>query len=652
MIFDEASQVKPADAIGAIARGRQVVVVGDSKQLPPTSFFDTLIMSDESDADDDAPGTSDVESILGLFCARGAHQRMLRWHYRSRHESLIAVSNYLFYNNRLVVFPSPDRAKRYLGLIHRRIEKAPYDRGRTRTNPGEAKAVAEAVMEHAREQLRKPAQERLTLGVATFSMAQRDAILQNVEVLMRQNPTCEEFLGFHEHEEFFVKNLESVQGDERDVIFISVGYGRTSEGYLAMSFGPLNKDGGERRLNVAITRARQRCEVFTTLGHEEIDISRTQAKGVFALKTFLAYAATGKLEVPVETSRPQDSLFEEQVLDALTRRGYTVHAQVGCAGFFLDLAVVDPNHPGRYVLGIECDGASYHSARSARDRDRLRQAVLEGLNWRICRIWSTSWFRNPEKELKRVIEAIQCAMNGAPDKQDDSRSGPGNSLPGSLAKATALAVEPQKKDPVKRPATSEPIAKYCFATPQIGPLATELHLIEIHLLAQWLAEVVTVESPIHWIEAARRIANAAGVQRLGTRIHDAFERAVDVGVQSGQFRAREGFLWSPDMTAIAPRDRSDCPQSAKKIEHVAAEEICAAIEKAVQESYGLRPDEVAPAACRLLGFARVSDEMRHLFEKHRDSLTAAGRLVAKGETLSYSNGPSVDRASGSQRPVI
>ena len=193
VIFDEASQVKPADAIGAIARGRQVVVVGDSKQLPPTSFFDTLMMSDESDADDDAPGTSDVESILGLFCARGAHQRMLRWHYRSRHESLIAVSNYLFYNNRLVVFPSPDRAKRYLGLIHRRIEKAPYDRGRTRTNPGEAKAVAEAVMEHAREQLRKPAQERLTLGVATFSMAQRDAILQNVEVLMRQNPTCEEF---------------------------------------------------------------------------------------------------------------------------------------------------------------------------------------------------------------------------------------------------------------------------------------------------------------------------------------------------------------------------------------------------------------------------------------------------------------------------
>lgn len=388
VIFDEASQVKPVDGLGAIVRGKQILVVGDSKQLPPTSFFDFLASADESDGDDGA-ATSDIESILGMFSARGAHQRMLQWHYRSRHESLISVSNHLFYDDRLVVFPSPTRERKSLGLVYRRLDNSWYDRSRTRTNPEEAKAVASAVMGHAREQLKMPGDQCHTLGVAAFSVAQMDAILEQVELLRRQDPSCEEFFGYPPHEPFFVKNLENVQGDERDVIFISIGYGRTLEGFLAMNFGPLNRPGGERRLNVLISRARRRCEVFTSLTADDIDTTRTPSAGVAALKTFLHYAQTGLIETSAPTGRPADSDFEEQVRRELSAHGYTVHAQVGCAGFFIDLAVVDPDQPGRYLLGIECDGASYHSARSARDRDRLRQNVLDGLGWCIYRIWPT-----------------------------------------------------------------------------------------------------------------------------------------------------------------------------------------------------------------------------------------------------------------------
>lgn len=491
VIFDEASQVRPADALGAIVRGQQVVVVGDSKQLPPTSFFDTLI-SQETDPDEDEQATADIESVLGLFCSRGAHERMLRWHYRSRHESLIAVSNHLFYDDRLIVFPSPDLERKDLGLVYRRLENAPYDRSRTRTNPGEARAVAVAVMEHAREQLGKPERLQLTLGVAAFSVAQMDAILAEVEILRRQEPSCEPFFGTHSHERFFVKNLENVQGDERDVIFISIGYGRTAEGYLAMSFGPLNRSGGERRLNVLITRARQRCEVFTTLGPEDIDTDRSTATGVAALKTFLTYAATGKIDVPVQTSRPQDSLFEEQVLAALQREGYTVHAQVGCAGFFLDMAIVDDEHHGRYLLGIECDGAAYHNARSARDRDRLRQAVLEGLNWTIHRIWSTDWFRNPARELKKVVDAIADAKERMtkPVEADAERSAPESENVDEIHATEELP--PLSTEPAsgKRSAVKYQMAKF-----QINLGNTELHLVSANQLSTWVSQVVEIESP-------------------------------------------------------------------------------------------------------------------------------------------------------------
>ena len=370
-------------------------------------FFDIVTQSDDQDDDDSA--VADIESILGLFSAEGAPDRMLRWHYRSRHESLIAVSNREFYENGLVVFPSPDSSRESIGLRYHHLPDAQYDRGRSRTNRKEAATVATHVMEHARQN------PGLTLGVAAFSSSQREAIQDELERLRRQDPSCETFFNDHPEEPFFVKNLENVQGDERDVIFISIGYGRDAGGQVAMNFGPLTSEGGERRLNVLITRAKRRCHVFTNLRAADIDLNRTSSRGVRALKTFLAYAETGVLEDAAgESEREIDSPFQSAVAAKLRSRGYDIHEEVATGGKFIDLAVVDPEQPGTYILGIECDGASYHSSRSARDRDRLREQHLRNLEWRLFRIWSTDWFRSPERELNRAVEAIEQAKAATP----------------------------------------------------------------------------------------------------------------------------------------------------------------------------------------------------------------------------------------------
>ena len=405
IVFDEASQVRPVDAIGALARAQRAIVVGDNKQLPPTSFFDRAVQSDDTDEDTEESVTEGIESILTLFSSMGAPSRQLRWHYRSRHESLIAVSNREFYGNNLVVFPSPDAGRESTGLRWHYLPDTVFDRGRSRTNQLEAEAVARAAMEHA---VRNP---ELSLGVAAFSAGQSQAIQDRLEMLRRLDPSGEEFFAAHPEEPFFVKNLENVQGDERDVIFISIGYGRDGNGQVSMNFGPINSEGGERRLNVLITRAKQQCHVFTNLRSDDIDLDRTKAFGVRALKTFLAYAETGVMpeDLPYESDFEADSPFQREVAMRLEERGYQVHQEVASAGKFVDIGILDPDRPGRYLIGIECDGASYHSSRSARDRDRLREQVLENLGWKLHRVWSTDWFRNPERELKRAVEAIERA---------------------------------------------------------------------------------------------------------------------------------------------------------------------------------------------------------------------------------------------------
>ncbi len=605
VVFDEASQVRPVDALGALMRADQSVVVGDSRQLPPTRFFDIVTQSDDEDDDDSV--VADMESILGLFRAEGAPDRMLRWHYRSRHESLIAVSNREFYENELVVFPSPDSSRESIGLRYHHLPDTHYDRGRSSANRKEAAAVATHVMEHAR---RSP---ELTLGVAAFSSAQRDAIQDELERLRRQDPSCETFFNDHPEEPFFVKNLENVQGDERDVIFISIGYGRDAGGRVAMNFGPLTAQGGERRLNVLITRAKRRCHIFTNLRAADIDLNRTSSRGVRALKTFLAYAETGVLEDAAgESGREVDSPFQRAVAAKLRSLGYDIHEEVATGGKFIDLAVVDPQHPGRYILGIECDGASYHSSRWARDRDRLREQHLRSLGWRLHRIWSADWFQNPERELNRAVDAIEQAKAAKPaDRPVQQNNRPHIERADGGEEASVLTAP-----------------RYELAQPSVEIGYYELHDAPGASLFNPITEVVRVEGPVHVSEVQRRIADAVGVARLGSRIKENLGWAVGNAERRGLIVRKGEFLWSTDMKAPAARDRSDI--RGKRIEMVSPEEIAQALRIVVKRSYGMDREEAAVEAARLLGFRNVSKRTRRRTLRILENLVESGDFVATG----------------------
>ena len=406
VVFDEASQIPVWDAVGVLARAKQAVIVGDPKQLPPTTFF----QRSEDDSEEDAE-LEDLESILDDCIAARIPTLDLNWHYRSRHESLITFSNYHYYGNRLLTFPSADTEGR--GVRWHYVQHGIYDRGKSRTNRREAEAVVEEIV----RRLRDPDLSLRSMGVVTFNQAQRDLIEDLLEARRREDKEIESYFSRNAREALFVKNLENVQGDERDVILFSITYGKDAQSRPSMNFGPMNREGGERRLNVAATRAKQEVLVFSSLRAEEIDLSRSRARGVRDLKNFLEYAARGVKALAeasvVDTNADFDSPFEEQVHEALSAKGWVVHKQVGCSGYRIDLAVVDPDFPGRYLLGVECDGANYHRSKTARDRDKLRESVLRGLGWEIYRIWSSDWWRNPERERDRALEAIERAVEGA-----------------------------------------------------------------------------------------------------------------------------------------------------------------------------------------------------------------------------------------------
>jgi len=644
VVFDEASQVLPTDAFGPLLRGRQLVVVGDSKQLPPTNFFD-VAMDDDEEAEEAETRTSDMESILGLCVSQGMPERMLRWHYRSRHESLIAVSNSEFYDGRLVVFPSPNKSSEAFGLVLHHMENTAYDRGKTRTNRLEARAVAEAVLNHAKSYVTGKTNE--TLGVVAFSSAQAGAIEDEVDRLRRKSPETEVFFsGLTEH--FFVKNLETVQGDERDVIFISVGYGRDQNGYLAMSFGPLGKSGGERRLNVLISRARVRCEVFTNLRSDDIDLHRTKGEGTRIFKTFLKYCETGILDVPHSTDREMDSPFEVAVREELIRRGYEVDVQIGSAGFFIDLAVLDPDNPARYLLGIECDGRAYHSSKSARDRDRLRQQVLEGLGWKLHRIWSTDWFhdkRNSMDKLIATIEQTKLEENNGKIKQGEDRVGLGNEQPSGLVSdeeqqsfdtqgsedAGAFETE-QKTVESMTVVPSTPITvPYVVSELLLRKTVEELHAVPVPTMADWIRKVVQVEAPVHADVIARRVADACGVKRIGRRIQTTFDSAVQYAIRKSMVESRDGeFLFQPGQTEIPLRTRVDLAAGERKMNWIAAAEIAGVIRALIDRSYGYAEEDLIIDTTRELGFQRATQEMRDIVAKILHELYVAGRIQREG----------------------
>ena len=407
VIFDEASQVKPEDALGAFMRGKTAVVMGDTQQLPPTSFFDQM---SDADSDEEEATSLDMESILHL-CKLSFPVKMLKWHYRSRHESLISVSNREFYDDDLLVYPSPSHSDPELGLKFHYNPNTAYDRGSSSANPLEAKDVVEEIFNHFEKY-----GDTKSLGVGTFSVAQKNAILEELEVRRKERPEFEALFSDNKDEHFFVKNLETIQGDERDVILISVGYGYDNDRKMSLNFGPLNQDGGERRLNVLITRAREKCVVFSNFKAYDMKLTANPPYGVKSLKEFLEYAENltlGTHGPEMHTKEP----FEDAIANYLEENGYIVDRQIGCAGFRVDLAIVDDENPGKYILGITTDGKMYSSSKVARDRDRLREQVLTGLGWKLYHLWSTDWYRNRDLGRKKLLDFVEKSIKQSREEE-------------------------------------------------------------------------------------------------------------------------------------------------------------------------------------------------------------------------------------------
>ena len=647
VVFDEASQMPTYDAIGAIARGDQLIVVGDSRQLPPTSFFERQ-KGDEEYNEEDLP--EELESILEEAEAAGINLLRLNWHYRSRHESLIAFSNRQYYENRLHTFPAALAEHPGLGVRWCEVPDGVYDYGKSRTNRKEAEAVVTEII----RRLRDPKEQNNSLGVVTFSQAQQGLVEDLLDAARGEYPEIEPYFSTAS-EPVFVKNLETVQGDERDVILFSICYGPDAAGVVRMNFGPLTNKGGERRLNVAITRARKQLLVFSRLHPEQIDLSRTQAMGVHHLRTFLDYANRGQVALVEEVSRTTgevESFFEQSVMDELTKRSWPVDAQVGCSGYRIDLAVRDPETPGRYLLGVECDGANYHSAKSARDRDRLRQTVLEGLGWHLHRIWSTDWWLQRPKEIAKLEEALKLAKQRSDALDDVDLSPPANfsmtQIPidksnqhetNQLFARGELVVERKPLETFQTDVELPGQSVYKRYESFVQNLTGEFHdPSNANLIRILVGKIVSEEAPLLFDTLCSEVAQAWGLKRAGSRIRDVVRDAVKNNKIQLLIRrsGKREFVWTKDLSNKPyngfriPNENDPTVRSADEI---CPEEIANAATQVLTLHISLSQDDLARETARIFGITRLGPKVRSSIEKGLELMKKNGGCRVEGENL-------------------
>lgn len=630
VVFDEASQITVPDAIGAIARGARCIVVGDPKQMPPTRFFDREAGEDENEE------AQDLESILDeALAARMPHHR-LTGHYRSRHESLICFSNHAYYDSELVTYPAA--STRTTAVSFHKIEGV-YAKGKARTNPIEARAVVAEIL----ARLLDPARADLSIGVVTFNSEQQRLILDLLDEARRSDPELEPFFGEDAAEPVFVKNLETVQGDQRDVIMISVGYGPTEPGArtMSMNFGPLNKKGGERRLNVAITRATTEVLVFASFDAGMIDLTRSSARAVQDLKHYIDFAARGPAALGAAvhgaSAADYDSDFEMAVAEGLRQRGWSLQTQIGVSKFRVDLGVVHPDAPGRYLAGVECDGATYHASPSARDRDRVRHIILENLGWRLLRLWSTDFFIDPEGALDRLhgrLEALLAEDRAQGTKEAEAADAPGateaKGAPRASDRGDAVEIE-EGSSPVDAKEEDEPAPAAVWSVRSESPAVVRIARgsdgaadpIAVATprpdparfydpgyrgdLRQICAALVDAEGPVTLRRLGVRVARLHGFQRTGREIVAATRSAIE-GHRPMSETPEGPVLW-PDGAAPAGivafrglrldgevRDWRDIPHPEKL--------------GLLREVSAAAPEDLPRAVAEAIGYARVSSGFR------------------------------------------
>lgn len=583
VIFDEASQIQVCDAIGAISRGNQVVIVGDPEQLPPTSVGDRVI-----DVENEEVMLPSEKSILDECLVCNIPSMRLRWHYRSRHESLIAFSNAKYYKGELVTFPSPVTHDDAVRFVH--VPDGVYERGGSKTNRKEAQAVVDEVVRRVKSATQ-------SVGIVTFNGEQQKLIENLLDQARRSDPSLEKFFDAKQvPEPVLVKNIENIQGDERDVIIFSVAVGPDRTGRVTAQISSLNSEGGHRRLNVAVTRARRALLVFSSLRPEQIDLGRTAARGVVDFKHFLEFARNGARAIAesfAPTGQDTESPFEAGVKRALEAKGWRVHPQIGVSQFRIDLGVVHPDAPGRYLAGVECDGATYHRSATARDRDRLREWVLTDLGWRIRRIWSTDWWMNPGAALEKLHATLEHDLAedriATAAKADDTRRAPAapigdeqepveapplQATPEALAAARAdEAGAPQ--DPVRIYAAMALAPQKALATDYqiadpstvVAPDASRFYDRDYRpVLREMIDHVAAVEGPIFFDILVERVARAHGFQRAAERIRGIVKAALGASRLAVTREGDREIVWPPDVdpAPLPPyrrgsRDHSDIP---------------------------------------------------------------------------------------------
>jgi len=499
VIFDEASQIMPEDAVPCLIRAKQAIIMGDTQQLPPTSFF---LSQDDDEIEEEL---EDLESFLSEASTK-FRSKSLDWHYRSHNENLIAFSNRFFYENRLITFPN-SKINDESGLDFFYVKNGIYDRGKSRKNTEEAKVVVETY-----KKLKKYHPNK-SIGIIAFSIQQEKAIKEQFQA---SGITIEETID-PQNEDTFIKNLETVQGDERDIIIISIGYGKDSTGKFSYNFGPLNRESGYKRLNVAITRSRFKTLVVSSLLPSELESDKLKSEGTRKLKDYLDYAKNKDFTkfVTVSEGIEFDSTFEESVYDELSKLGFEISTQVGCSGYKVDIAIKNPKKLGEYILGIECDGAQYHSSRYARDRDKVRQSILEGLGWNIHRIWSEDWLKNRDFEIEKIKNRVQGFSKQKAVSEMNKKH--------KFAKVEDIKdfKEVSLKSKYENYAVCElPIKNVTLEFDSYGNLNNYYHKRDIK---ERIKKILEVEGPIEKELLFKRVLDSFGIQKLGSRINSLFE---------------------------------------------------------------------------------------------------------------------------------
>ena len=608
VIFDEASQMPTSEAVGAIARGKALVVVGDSKQMPPTSFF-TTNQVDEEEADID-----DLESILDDCITLSLCEHQLNWHYRSKHESLIAFSNSQYYGNRLLTFPSIDDRVTKVTLVP---VDGVYDKGRTRSNSKESKAIVAEIV----RRLSDPVLQKQSIGVVAFSRVQGDLIEDDLMDALDRNPQLKA-IAFNEKEPIFVKNLENVQGDERDVILFSIGYGADKHGKVSMNFGPLNNSGGERRLNVAVSRARYEMIVYSTLKASQIDLKRSNAKGVEGLKAFLEYAETGRLPYLSSgiASKSENSVMVNQIREALHREGFLTEPFVGRSDFKVDIAVSTREHPDQYILGILCDGKTYYETKTTRDREIVQPGVLKMLGWRVMRVFSLDWYENKDRALEQILQELNAAVEGVAQQEPEEE----DSYVFDSARIKDVGFTDQTVRNKRLQVYNEcPLATFPEDKSQFDPHDTIIpYLIE---------KILKVEQPVTENYLCKRMARVFGFELVGANIQRAVAYAVKQFYQDPYSIAGERSFWLSEKDA---QDYLNYRASDRPITDIPAIEIMNAVREVVEEEFSVPKDKIPPLAARKLGFARTGPKIYDVVLVAIDLLEKAGIITINNDYIS------------------